>query len=137
MFQIKTKDDKRFMEAAKAVLAKFKAGKIKAKEFNMNSYRGESCSVNHECKTTHCIGGWIGVELGSIGNINPVHDNDRLDLDLNMDLMRAAENLFNPTWTKPWRSSKTRAIMALERFVKRRVNDPWKGVYENDKEVRE
>ncbi len=48
------------------VQEQLKLGEIKAKEFDMNNYEEKKCSVNgeHECQTTHCIGGWMSVLSG-------------------------------------------------------------------------
>lgn len=124
MFKLVTEDDKRFMEAAKVVRSRFKRGKIKENEFDMHTYGHNFCSVNTgECGTTHCIGGWISLELGGNGKENPIYDG----FDLSDGLQNAATALFMPSKEGAYSSKRSSAIEALDNFIARK-SDPWKRV---------
>lgn len=121
--RILTSDDERFVEALVTVRDKFKSAEIKAKEFDMNGWMSKSCNAKtHKCGTTHCIGGFVDLELGGYGNEDP-----RGTLDLSEEISSAARKLFIPTREGTFAAKKKAAIVAMDNFLAGR-KDPWKGV---------
>ena len=126
MFKLRTQEDEVFMNAAVEVLRKLKKKEIKEREFDMNYYANRSCTIKTgECGTAHCIGGWIGVELGFSGGTNPLYEDD--NFEVSEGVQRAADRLFNPSKPEAYNTKRSAGIEALTNFVKGR-SLPWRGV---------
>lgn len=120
--KFKTEDDLRLLDAAKELLRRFKSREIKAKEFDMSTFGSTHCNMKTgECGTVHCLGGWLSVIMGfEVGNPSNY-------LDLSVNVITAANNLFFPSDYKMKNSKKKRGVQALENFIRGNKN-PWRGV---------
>jgi len=136
------------------VQEQLKLGYIKAKEFDMNTYEGKKCSVDgeHECKTTHCISGWMSVVAGLTTEEGWVYNSDigrnvysdkilpyggnivgHEDVEVSENLSAKLRKLFNPPSEEGedrghpigWNKYKRKhAIRAIELF-REGDPDPW------------
>lgn len=93
------------------------SGKIKASEFDMGTF-----SSFNSCKTTHCIGGWVDLELGGTGG-NPLGR-----LYLSPTLYGRANNLFMPSNPEAYGATRKQAIEAIDNLLNTRKSNPWQGV---------
>lgn len=118
-----TADDELFVDAMKKVRTRLANSKIKAKEFDMQSFHSKFCDAKtHKCGTSHCIGGWVDLELGSEGKNNPTSY-----LKLSPQIEYAASALFFPDPDKAFNSKRKHAVEAIDNFLKGHKN-PWKRV---------